>query len=282
MLREVVYTPESEIRHPGRLLRRLASDLVASRELAWRLLLREIGTQYRQTLLGYAWAILPVLATSLVFIVLNASQVVTLSDTGMPYAAYVLIGTALFALFWESLTGPLRLFARSRDIVVKIYFPREALILASIGYTLFGLAVKVALLAVALGWLGVWPAGARSLLTVIPLMGLLFLGTALGVLLVPLGALFHDVAYGLTMMANGVMFLSPVVYAPPPRGVLAALVQANPLTPLIMAARDLLVTGASPYLATAVALTLGSLVLLLAASLALRVSLPILIERMGS
>ena len=39
-----VYTPESELRSPGRLLRAMFRDLLASRELAWRLLVRDDGS----------------------------------------------------------------------------------------------------------------------------------------------------------------------------------------------------------------------------------------------
>ena len=55
---EVVYTPESQIRHPLKLLKSMIFDLKASRELAWRLFVRNISALYRQTALGYFWAFL--------------------------------------------------------------------------------------------------------------------------------------------------------------------------------------------------------------------------------
>ena len=42
----VIYRPDSEIRHPLRLFQRMGWDLLASRELAWRLLVRDISAQY--------------------------------------------------------------------------------------------------------------------------------------------------------------------------------------------------------------------------------------------
>ena len=54
-LKEIVYSPDSELLSFGKLLRSMWSDMLASRELAWRLLVRNISAQYRQSLLGYAW-----------------------------------------------------------------------------------------------------------------------------------------------------------------------------------------------------------------------------------
>jgi len=61
-----IYTPESQLRHPRQLLRAMFHDLKASRELAWRLFGRNISSQYRQSMLGYFWAFLPPLFTTLV------------------------------------------------------------------------------------------------------------------------------------------------------------------------------------------------------------------------
>ena len=47
-----VYTPDSSLRHPGRLIGEMFHDLWAGRELAWRLAVRDLSAQYRQTALG--------------------------------------------------------------------------------------------------------------------------------------------------------------------------------------------------------------------------------------
>ena len=66
-----VYTPESPLKNPGRLLRAMFRDVLAARELAWRLFVRDLSAQYRQTYLGYVWAFLPPLVASATFIFLQ-------------------------------------------------------------------------------------------------------------------------------------------------------------------------------------------------------------------
>ena len=50
-----IYTPESQLKNPSLLFKEMSSDLLASRELAWRLLVRDISAQYRQSFLGVFW-----------------------------------------------------------------------------------------------------------------------------------------------------------------------------------------------------------------------------------
>ncbi len=39
------------------MVRAMGQDLLASRELAWRLMVRDISAQYRQSLFGVVWAL---------------------------------------------------------------------------------------------------------------------------------------------------------------------------------------------------------------------------------
>lgn len=281
MLPEVVYTPESQLRHPGRLLRGMMRDLMASRELAWRLFIRDISAQYRQTALGYFWALLPPLVTSLVFILLNYSNVMRIEGTGIPYPAYVIMGTVFFSLFMDALNAPLKLVSASKGMLAKINFPREALLLSATGQVLFSFAIKMALLFVVLVIFRV-PVKPTVILAPIPLAGLLLLGTLLGILLVPVGLLYQDITHGLTVASTGIMFLTPVVYPPPKNGLLATMIGYNPLTPLLMSARDFTLEGLGSYTAGMVSVVLVTLVLSFVAWVLFRLALPILIERLGA
>ena len=92
-LEEVEYSAESALRHPGALAAAMWRDLKSSRELAWRLLVRNISAQYRQSIFGYLWAFLPPIATTATFLFLNAQGIMKVGETGIPYPAYVLVGS---------------------------------------------------------------------------------------------------------------------------------------------------------------------------------------------
>jgi lipopolysaccharide transport system permease protein len=108
------------------------------------------------------------------------------------------------------------------------------------------------------------------------------MGITLGLLLVPFGILFRDISYALAISGTGLMFLTPVIYPPPTHGLLAVITAYNPLTPLLMSARDFLVVGSSTYVLSMVVIMLITLVLLFASWVIFRLALPILIERIGA
>ena len=47
-----IYSPEPLLGHPVTLIKNIIKDLLAGRELAWRLFIRDLSAQYRQTYFG--------------------------------------------------------------------------------------------------------------------------------------------------------------------------------------------------------------------------------------
>jgi lipopolysaccharide transport system permease protein len=280
-IRDVVYSSRPELRSPGRLFGEMLRDLRASQPLAWRLVVRDIASQYRQTALGYLWAVFPALVTSVTFIFLNSSNVISTGNTGIPYAAYVVMGTVFFGLFSDALTSPLRVATAAKSMLVRINFPREALLLSAVGQVLFAFIIKLALLAVVLLVLHVGIA-ATAPVAFLPLAGLLAIGTMLGILIVPIGMLYQDFAYGVAIVASAVMLFSPVAYPVPSNGAMHTAMTLNPLTPLLESARECVVSGQFTHLVAACSVLAASLVLILVGWVIFRVALPIIVERAGS
>ena len=86
----------------------MVRDLVNSRELAWRLFVRDVSARFRQSILGYFWVFIPPLVASLPFIYLNAQGIVRIGDAPIPYAAYAIIGTTIWQVFADALKPHLR------------------------------------------------------------------------------------------------------------------------------------------------------------------------------
>jgi lipopolysaccharide transport system permease protein len=280
-LKETVYSPDSELLSFGKLLRSMGTDLLASRELAWRLFVRNISAQYRQSLLGYAWAFVPPVFTSLIWIFLQSQRVLGVGDTGMPYVVFVITGTVLWQTFTEALEGPLQMVTASKSMLTKINFPREALILASVGQVLFNFAIRALLLVAVMVWYQV-PPTAGLLLAPLGVLALIGLGTTLGLLLTPLGMLYQDVGRGLTFATQAWFFLTPVIYPVPKASFAGALIELNPVTPLLVSTRDWLITGQASLLPGFLWVSVVTLALLLAGWVLYRIAMPHLISRMSA
>jgi lipopolysaccharide transport system permease protein len=276
---ETEYTPESQLRRPRVLFGTMWRDLAASRELAWRLTVRDIAARYRRSLLGFTWAIFPPIAAGLVFILLQRAAVLDVGETDVPYPVFVLFGTVLWRVFTTSLTAPLKVVAANTALVSKVNFPREALVLSAIGQIVFDMGIKLLILVGVFVVFRVSPSWGM-LACPLAMVMLMMLGIALGLLVVPLGLLYTDVAVGLPMVTSLWFFLTPVVYAPFTKWPLSLLSTLNPVSPLLTGARDLATKGAleNPL---AFGIVAGLTVLLLLASwLLYRLALPVLVERM--
>lgn len=275
------YTPELALRHPWKMLYGLFEDIYRGRELAWRLFIRDFQAQFRQTYLGYLWAFLPPLFTSLTFIFLQSQGIVNIQGVGKSYAAFAMIGTLLWQTFAEAIQAPLQSILNAKPMLAKINFPREAILVAGLYGILLNLLIRLLLI---VGVLLVWKIvpGVGLLTFPIWIVGLVFLGFALGLALVPLGGLYGDVLKSLPILLQFWMLLTPVVYPARTEGWLGWLCSWNPVAPLISLARASL-TGDSLLSQGALGIfaTLLSLVLCLMGLIGYRIVMPRIIERMG-
>lgn len=276
-----VYTPESSMSNPFRMARAMFADLWAGRELAWRLAVRDISAQYRRSFLGILWALILPLANTVVWLFLNGSGIVQLQETPIPYPVYVFSGTMLWAVFMASISAPMQQNAANSGMLAKLNFPKEALVLSGIYKTLFDALIKVALMLCILpvfhvrpGWgLALFPLGVASLVLA---------GTAIGLALTPIGMLYADIGKALPLVLQFFMYVTPVVFAIPETGRLVKVFLLNPVTPLILNARDWL-TGQPPeMLGYFAAVNAGALSLLLVSWMAYRLCMPILVERLSA
>jgi lipopolysaccharide transport system permease protein len=276
-----VYTPESQIRHPIRLLHDMFRDLIAGRELAWRLAVRDISAQYRQTALGLLWALIMPLAHTLIWIFLSSSGIVTIRDTALPYPVYVFSGTMIWAIFIDAVNAPLQQTTANKQMLAKINFPREALVVSGIYQTLFNGAIRIILLLFVLMLFKIYP-GWGLFWFPFGILSLILTGTALGLLLTPVGMLYTDIGRGIPLVMQFLMYLCPVVFPMPTEGWPSILFKLNPMTPLVLTTRDWL-TGFSPeYLVPFFLINLFMIALLLVVWVIYRVAMPILIERMSA
>lgn len=276
-----VYSPASPLREPGRMVREMGRDLLASRELAWRLFVRDRNAQFRQSALGYFWAFIPPLVASLPFVLLNAQGVVAIQGTSIPYPAFAMIGTIIWQVFVDALTAPLKTVTASKTMLARINFPREAILLSGLGMVFFNFLIRLMLLVGVFIWFKLVPPPTAPLFLV-GIMALILAGFVIGVLLTPLGLLYADVAQMIPIMTMFLMFLTPVLYPEPKQGLAGAISAWNPLTPLVLATRDWLTLGTTSHVVGFVAVSMVAGALLLVGWVLYRLALPHVIARIGN
>jgi lipopolysaccharide transport system permease protein len=275
---ETIYSSESQLRSPRRFLRETLRDLRASREVAWRLFLRNLRSQYRQSVLGYLWILLPPIATMVLWVYLNWTKTVSIGQTDIAYPIYVLAGTLLWQVFVDALTCPLSQLGASRNLITKVRLPHEAILLSGLGILLFNFFVRSLVLAVGL-LLYHCPLTWGLLLAPFGIVILILLGMAIGLMLAPVGLLYQDISMGLTMILGFAFFITPIVYPVPAKWPASLLSTLNPVTPLLDTTRDWIALGPVFPSAGFFAVTVGTFVLFLLAWLMYRLAIPHFISR---
>ena len=276
-----VYTPESKLRHPFLLLREMWRSLLASRELAWQLLVRDLKGQYRQSLLGFFWAFIPPIATGVGLTVANNAQIINVGETDLPYPAYVMFSMTLWQTFTASINAPIGGVNGAKGMMAKINFPKEAVILAKLGQVFFNFGIKLILIIALFIWFR-FPVSWQIIISPVALIHLIAFGTFIGLLLTPIAALYQDVQKALGFIVSGWLFLTPVIYPPPKEGLFSVIVNLNPVTPLLVTTRELAV-GAE--LSHPVGFWVASgiaIVGLFIAWMFYRLAIPFIIERMSA
>jgi homopolymeric O-antigen transport system permease protein len=279
--RVTVYTPESPLRHPSKFARDMISDLWSSRELAWRLFVRDLRAQYRTSLLGYVWVFLPPLVASLPFVYLNSAGVIRIGNIPIPYAAYAMVSAIIWQTFVDALNSPLRSVNAARAMLTRINFPREAILLSGLMQVGFAFVVRLVLVIGVFAAFALKPP-ATSPLFLVGMISIALTGFMIGLVLTPIGVLYGDVQHSLPIASTFLMLITPVLYPVPSSGLGATVASLNPLTPLITTTRDWLTTGAAVQQIAFLVVSGVTVTLLLLAWVLYRLALPHVVARLGN
>jgi lipopolysaccharide transport system permease protein len=239
---ETVYTPAG-IRQRGVAgWRIMFSDLVNSRRLIWLLIMRDISVRYRQSMLGYLWAVIPQVVMVAAFAALNAWRIVPMGRTAIPYVIYAAWGISVWQLFAGCLSACTTSLAAAGSLVTKINFPRECLVIAAVGQPIFDFLVRLVPVFAVFAWYGFTPSVSTIFLPLM-LCPVLFIAVGFGFILSIANLAIKDIGNALGTALTIGMFLTPVLYPPPVRWPFTLINVLNPLSPLLSTTQDVIALG---------------------------------------
>ena len=186
-------------------------ELWAYRELLYFLTWRDIKVRYKQTILGFTWAILQPFMMMVVFS-LFFGNLLKVPSEGIPYPLFNYAAVLPWTLFAQGITRSSESLVANINMVQKVYFPRLIMPLASILSPLVDFAIAFVILIGIMFYFGYPPT--LSILW-LPVFIILVLITALGVglWLSVINVKYRDVRYAVPFLTQLWLFASPVVYA---------------------------------------------------------------------
>lgn len=248
-----------------------AFDVLRYRQLLWSLTWRDIRVRYKQSLLGISWAVLLPFSMMLVFtfVFTRAINATFTLRVGMPYALYAFCGLVPWTFFSTSLAGCVNSLVANRNLVTKVYFPREVFPLACIASALVDFCVAMAVLFLLMAYFhhtGQWTFRVTPALLFLPVVVVVQITmiAGIGMFLAMANLFYRDVRQLFGVAIQLWMFVSAVVVPIPQDGsLLARLISLNPLVPLIVGYRDCVIHARPPDAAGLAYAALVAVVLLM-------------------
>lgn len=233
------------------------------KELLYQITLRDLRLRYKQTVMGFGWAVfMPLLNTALFSVIFMRVAPI---DTGVPYPVWVYCGLAVWNFFSAGVKFATNSLSSNINLVTKVYFPREVLPFSAVLVSAADFLVSTTVLAALMMWYGIKPGAALLFVPFLLVLQVMFT-TAVSLILSMANVFYRDVKYLVEALMMLWMFATAVVY-PIDRvgGRIGAVLALNPMTPLVETFRAVVLYNRAPDPRSLLYVTIVSCVLLAAA-----------------
>ena len=228
------------------------------RSLLWHMTIRHLRGQYKQSVLGYAWALVNPLSQMLILSFVF-SIILRIPSPDVPYPLFLLVGLVPWIFFSSTVSSATDSVVGAASLVTKVYFPREVLPTAAMLTKLVDLGFGIAILIGLMVYFGHPPEWTAVWLPVLFFIHILFM-LGLAFPLAALNVFFHDVRFLVGVVLTMWFYMTPVIYPVelvPDR--YRILFDLNPNSLFINAYRRVLLEGIGPgldrvFLGTVIAL----------------------------
>ena len=152
-------------------------ELWAYRDLSYFLVLRDIKVLYKQTVLGYLWAIIRPVFSMVVFSVVFGGLAKMPSD-GVPYPIFSFAALLPWTYFSTAMGQSTQSLVANMNMLTKVYFPRLVMPMTPVLAGLVDFAIAFVVLGALMAWYGIAPSGG---IVVLPLLIVLMVLTSVGI-----------------------------------------------------------------------------------------------------
>ena len=216
------------------------------RDLLWHMTVRHLRGQYKQSILGYAWAFVNPLSQIVILSFVFSTILRIPAPENVPYPLFMFVGLLPWIFFSSAIASATDSVVGASSLVTKVYFPREILPTAAVLTKLVELSFGLMILIVLMLYYGDPPEATAVWLPLLFFINLVFtLGLAY-----PLAAAnlyFHDVRFLVGVVLLLWFYLTPIIYpvslVPEKYEIIFDL---NPMALFINAYRRVLLYGEAP------------------------------------
>jgi lipopolysaccharide transport system permease protein len=241
-------------------LREIVREQYDFRELLYQMTRRDLLLRYKQTVMGFGWAIFMPLVNTAVFSVIF-TRVAPL-DMDMPYPLFAYCGLLAWNFSASSFRFAVQSLTSNASLVTKVYFPREIFPISAVLVSLVDFVVGATVLVALMIYYQVAPTAALLALPWVLAVHIMFT-LAISLLLAMANLFYRDVKYLFELVLTVWMFVSAVLYpVSQVGGWMGRLMAVNPVTPILEAYRDVILRGQLPEASSFLVTTMASAIFL--------------------
>ncbi len=191
-------------------------ELWSYKELFYFFTWRDIKVKYKQTFLGFLWAVLQPLVTMVVF-TFFFGRLLKVPSMNLPYEVFVLSGLLLWNIFSTGVVNAGNSMVVNSNIIRKIYFPRLIIPLSAILVSLFDFLMTLLIFFGVLAYFTLKTGMNISWLRLLAFLPVSVIITCvcsfgLGTFLAALNIKYRDFRYLIPFMIQTLLFITPVIY----------------------------------------------------------------------
>ena len=185
--------------------------LIHYSDLLYALSVFRLNIRYKQSILGWAWAVLQPLALMGIYTFVFA-HVTKVNTGGTPYSIFVFSALLPWILFSSSITNAVHGIVAYPSLLTKMYFPREIIPLSYLAAGVADFLISSVILAGMLAYYRIAPTW--NLFYGIPILIILgAFAAAIGLFFAAVHVRFRDVGLAMPFVLQVWMFATPVVYS---------------------------------------------------------------------
>lgn len=185
-------------------------ELSRYRDLFYFLVARDVKVLYKQTILGFGWAIIRPVMSMIIFTVIFGNLAEMGSD-GVPYAIFNFAALVPWLYFSSGMTAAAMSLVTNSDMLTKVYVPRLTFPTAAVIAKLVDFFVSLVLVFILMAWFRIAP---TAKVLYLPLLIILLIAFTIGVGLwfAALTVQYRDVKHALPFITQVMMYAAPVVW----------------------------------------------------------------------
>ena len=192
------------------------AELGSSRDLLVNLTLREVRSKYKRTVLGQVWSLLNPIAQMATYSIVFAFVLKAKPDKGDPsgldvFALWLSAGLLPWLFFTNVVTTGMGSLVGNANLIQKVYFPRETLVMANAFAWLLTFGIEMSVLVVAMLLFGGSPLLYLPA-TVFFMVVLAALALGLSFMLSVANVYFRDTQHFITIAMQVAFYATPIVY----------------------------------------------------------------------